>query len=72
MRRQASRGAPMAGLVVVASGILTRAQTPVLRELAADTSVPVAFVGDAGPMGLQTYISLRIHLGAQRVRFCGV
>jgi DNA topoisomerase VI subunit A len=59
-------------VVVVASGIVTRPQAAVLEKLASDRSVPIAFVGDADPMGLHTYASLRGHLGAQRVRFCGI
>jgi len=60
-----------AGLVVVAtSGIVTRAQAAVLGQLASDGLIP--FVGDADPMGLHTYLSLKSHLGAQRVRFCGI
>jgi len=61
-----------AGLVVVVtSGIVTRAQAAVL-ELASDGLFPIPFVGDADPMGLHTYLSLRSHLGAQRVQFCGI
>ena len=61
------------GLVVVAaSGIVTRPQAAIIEKLASDTSAPIAFVGDADPMGLHTYASLRGHLGAQRVRFTGI
>ena len=61
------------GLVVVAaSGIVTRPQAAIIEKLASDTSAPIAFVGDADPMGLHTYASLRGHLGAQRVRFAGI
>ena len=61
------------GLVlVVASGIVTRPQAAILEKLASDRSAPIAFVGDADPMGLHTYVSLRVHLGAQRVRFTGI
>src|SRR5262245_66045096 len=63
---------PSGLVVVVASGIVTRSQAAVLRKLASDRSAPVAFVGDADPMGLHTYVSLRGHLGAQRVRFTGI
>jgi hypothetical protein len=62
-----------AGLVVVAAvGMLTRAQAAVLGRLASVTSAPIAFVGDADPMALHTYLCLRVYLGAQRVRFCGI
>jgi hypothetical protein len=61
------------GLVLVAaSGIVTRPQAAILEKLASDKSAPIAFVGDADPMGLHTYASLRGHLGAQRVRFAGI
>ncbi|MET0554439.1 MAG: hypothetical protein ABW221_15450 [Vicinamibacteria bacterium] len=61
------------GLVLVAAaGIVTRPQAAVLERLASDRSAPIAFVGDADPMGLHTYASLRRHLGAQRVRFTGI
>ena len=61
------------GLVLVAaSGIVTRPQAAILENLASDRSAPIAFVGDADPMGLHTYVSLRVHLGAQRVRFTGI
>ncbi len=63
---------PAGLVVVVAAGMLTRAQAAILGQLAADTSVPIAFVGDADPMDLHTYLCLRVHLGAQRVRFCGI
>lgn len=58
--------------VVVVAGRLTRAQAAVLGGLAPDTSAPIAFIGNASPMGLHTYLSLRVYLGAQRVRFCGI
>jgi DNA topoisomerase VI subunit A len=63
---------PVGLLVVVASGMITRAQAAVLAELAIDRSLPIAFVGDADPMSLHTYLSLRAHLGARRVRFGGI
>lgn len=59
-------------VVVLATGILTRTQAAIIGALASDASVPIAFVGDAGPMGLHTYLSLRVYLGPQRVRFCGI
>lgn len=59
-------------VVVVAAGMLSHAQASVIGGLATKSSVPIAFVGDAGPMGLHTYLSLRGHLGARRVRFCGL
>lgn len=63
---------PSALVLVVASGIVTRPQAAILEKLASDRSAPIAFVGDADPMGLHTYVSLRGHLGAQRVRFTGL
>jgi len=63
---------PSGLVVVVASGIVTRPQAAILEKLASDRSAPIAFVGDADPMGLHTYVSLRAHLGAQRVRFTGI
>jgi hypothetical protein len=63
---------PSGLVVVVASGIVTRPQAAILEKLASDRSAPIAFVGDADPMGLHTYVSLRGHLGAQRVRFTGI
>jgi hypothetical protein len=61
------------GLVLVAaSGIVTRPQAAILERLASDRSAPIAFVGDADPMGMHTYLSLRVHLGARRVRFAGI
>jgi DNA topoisomerase VI subunit A len=63
---------PSGLVLVVASGIVTRPQAAILEKLASDTSAPIAFVGDADPMGLHTYVSLRGHLGAQRVRFTGI
>jgi hypothetical protein len=61
------------GLVLVAaSGIVTRPQAAILKNLASDRSAPIGFVGDADPMALHTYASLRGHLGAQRVRFTGI
>ena len=59
-------------MLVAASGIVTRPQAAILEKLASDKSAPIAFVGDADPMGLHTYASLRGHLGAQRVRFAGI
>ncbi|HSN91249.1 MAG TPA: hypothetical protein VLS93_08465 [Anaeromyxobacteraceae bacterium] len=58
--------------VVVASGISTPAQSGILARLAPAPSAPIAFVGDADPMGLHTCLSMLAHLGARRVRFCGV
>jgi hypothetical protein len=63
---------PSGLVLVVASGIVTRPQAAILEKLASDRSVPIAFVGDADPMGLHTYVSLRGHLGARRVRFTGI
>jgi hypothetical protein len=63
---------PRGLVVVVASGIVTRPQAAILDKLASDRSAPIPFVGDADPMGLHTYASLRNHLGTQRVRFAGV
>lgn len=59
-------------VVVVAAGMVSKAQASVIAGLAPDVSPPIAFVGNAGPMGLHTYLSLRGYLGARRVRFCGV
>jgi hypothetical protein len=59
-------------VIVAASGIVTRPQAAILEKLASDTSAPIAFVGDADPMGLHTYVSLRVHLGARRVQFAGI
>jgi len=59
-------------VIVVTAGIVTRPQAAILEKLASDKSAPIAFVGDADPMGLHTYASLRGHLGAQRVRFTGI
>jgi len=58
--------------VVVAVGMVTRAQAAILGGLASDASVPLAFVGNADPMSLHTYLSLRVYLGERRVRFCGI
>jgi hypothetical protein len=63
---------PSGLVIVVTAGIVTRPQAAVLEKLASDRSVPIAFVGDAEPMGLHTYASLRGHLGARRVRFTGI
>jgi hypothetical protein len=63
---------PRGLVVVVASGIVTRRQAAILEKLASDRAAPIAFVGDADPMGLHTYVSLRTYLGAQRVRFTGI
>lgn len=63
---------PRGLVLVVASGIVTRPQAAIIERLASDRSAPIAFVGDADPMGLHTYVSLRGHLGAQRVRFAGI
>ena len=59
-------------VVVVAIGRLTRAQAAVIGGLAQERSTPIPFVGDADPVSLHTFLSLRVHLGARRVRFCGV
>ncbi len=72
LKRWARSKWPLDLVVVVATGILTRAQVAIIGGLTFDASVPIAFVGDAGPMGLHTYLSLRVYLGAQRVRFCGI
>jgi hypothetical protein len=63
---------PSGLVIVVTAGIVTRPQAAILAKLASDKSAPIAFVGDADPMGLHTYASLRGHLGAQRVRFTGI
>ena len=63
---------PAGLVVVVAAGMLTRAQAAVIGDLASDKSVPIAFVGGADPMALHTYLTLRLHLGARRIRFCGI
>lgn len=61
------------GLVCVAAvGNITRPQAAIIEKLASDGSVPIPFVGDADPMALHTYASLRVHLGARRVRFAGM
>lgn len=58
--------------VVVAVGNLSRTQASVIERLAVDKSVPIAFLGDADPYCLHTYLSLKVHLGARRVRYCGI
>src|SRR5262245_51345448 len=63
---------PSGLVIVVTAGIVTRPQAAILEKLASDKSAPIAFVGDADPVGLHTYASLRGHLGAQRVRFAGI
>jgi hypothetical protein len=63
---------PTGLVIVVTAGIVTRPQAAILERLASDKSAPIAFVGDADPMGLHTYASLRGYLGAQRVRFTGI
>lgn len=68
-----NRSAWPAGLVVVvASGMLSRAQATAIAALAGGGSGTVTFVGDADPMDLHTFLSLRAHLGPERARFCGV
>ena len=71
-RRWPNSDWPSGLVLVVASGIVTRPQAAILEKLASDRSAPIAFVGDADPMGLHTYVSLRGHLGAHRVRFTGI
>lgn len=63
---------PAGLVVVVAVGMLTRAQAVLIESLAADKSVPIAFLGSAAPMSLHTFLSLRVHLGARRIRYCGI
>jgi hypothetical protein len=72
LRRWPNSDWPSGLVLVAASGIVTRPQAAILERLASDKSAPIAFVGDADPMGLHTYISLRVHLGARRVRFTGI
>jgi hypothetical protein len=72
LRRWPKSDWPSGLVLVAASGIVTRPQAAILEKLASDRSAPIAFVGDADPMGLHTYVSLRVHLGAQRVRFTGI
>ncbi|ACL65872.1 hypothetical protein A2cp1_2534 [Anaeromyxobacter dehalogenans 2CP-1] len=52
--------------------MLTRAHATAIAALAAGGSGPVTFVGDADPMDLHTFLSLRAHLGPERARFYGV
>lgn len=63
---------PSGLVVVVAVGNVSRPQASVIEKLAADKSVPVAFLGDVDAYSLHTYLSLRVHLGARRVRYCGI
>src|SRR5437870_4285176 len=72
LRRWPKSDWPSGLVLVAASGIVTRPQAAILEKLASDKSLPIAFVGDADPMGLHTYVSLRGHLGARRVRFAGI
>jgi hypothetical protein len=72
LRRWPKSDWPRGLVLVAASGIVTRPQAAILERLASDKSAPIAFVGDADPMGLHTFASLRVHLGAQRVRFTGI
>jgi hypothetical protein len=58
--------------VVVASGRLSRAQCSVLERIAATSAVPIGFIGDADPMSLHTFLALRVYLGVERVRYCGI
>ncbi len=56
------------GLVLVAaSGIVTRPQAAILEKLASDKSAPIAFVGDADPMGLHT-VRRHLRCGARHHR----
>jgi len=59
-------------VAVVKSGVFTSAQAAVLDQLASDELLPIPFIGDADPMGLHTYLSLKSQLGGSRVRFCGI
>lgn len=63
---------PAGLVVVVAVGMLTRAQAALIERLAADKSVPIAFLGSASPMCLHTFLTLRVHLGARRLHYCGI
>jgi hypothetical protein len=51
--------------------MLTRAQAAAVAALAGGPG-PIGFVGDADPMDLHTFLSLRVHLGVERVRYCGM
>jgi hypothetical protein len=72
LRRWPEAEWPTGLAVVVAVGNLSRTQASVIERLAADKSVPIAFLGDADPYCLHTYLSLKVHLGARRVRYCGL
>jgi hypothetical protein len=72
LRRWPEAKWPSGLAVVVAVGNLSRTQASVIERLAADKSVPIAFLGDADPYCLHTYLSLKVHLGTRRVRYCGI
>lgn len=72
LRRWPEADWPTGLAVVVAVGNLSRTQASVVDRLAADRSVPIAFLGDADPYCLHTYLSLKVHLGGRRVRYCGI
>jgi hypothetical protein len=59
-------------VVVVTAGMVSKAQASIIGAMAAKSPHPIGFVGDASPMGLHTYLSLKSYLGASRVRYCGV
>lgn len=72
LRRWERSDWPAGLVVVVAVGLVTRAQAGLIERLAADKSVPIAFLGSASPMCLHTFLSLQVHLGARRIRYSGI
>lgn len=58
--------------VVIARGMLTRGQARAVGGLDAAGRSPIRFLGDADPMDLHAYLSLRACLGARRVHYCGI
>jgi hypothetical protein len=58
--------------VVVARGMVTREQARLIGRLDGGRSSPIRFLGDADPMDLHAFVSLRSYLGARRVRYFGI
>jgi hypothetical protein len=72
VRRWGRAARPRDLAVVVTAGILTSGQAALIARLSSRNAGPIPFVGDADPMSLHAFISLRAYLGARNVRFCGI
>ncbi len=57
---------------VVVSGYVSSGQAAAIARLSSGRFGPIAFVGDADPLSLHIFVSLREYMGPAKIAFCGI